>query len=375
MTGSRFALAIVIGTFGLCGAAFARTIVVDDDRAQCPEAEFNRIQPAVDAAAPRDRILVCAGTYREQVTVLAGKDFITLRSKVPWAAIIKAPEVMLEPGDIVHVSGAQGVVIDGFTITGPLPDALFCSLTSRTGVRIDGGGSAELLGNHVMEVRSASEALRGCQNGVAVLVGRTVEGQIGRASVVGNLLDSYQKAGVVVDNAGSSAFVADNRVRGIGPTPVIAQNGIQVSRGAHAFVLSNEVSDHTYSFPLAFSSTGVLLFQLAGGVTVSRNRSSRNDDNFAAFESSGLTLSRNRATDSTFYDGIFFDELTAGNRISRNVALGNKEHDCHDDSVGPGTAGTANTWRANRGQTENRPGLCGQQDDGDHGGGEDEDED
>ena len=63
------------------------------------------------------------------------------------------------------------------------------------------------------------------------------------------------------------------------------------------------------------------------------------------------------------------------NRISRNVALGNKEHDCHDDSVGPGTAGTANLWRANRGQTENRPGLCRQQDDGDHGGAEDEDED
>jgi hypothetical protein len=75
------------------------------------------------------------------VTVPAGKDFITLRSKVPWAAIIKAPEVMLEPGDIVRVSGAQGVVIGGFIITGPLPDALFCSLTSRTGVRIDGGGS------------------------------------------------------------------------------------------------------------------------------------------------------------------------------------------------------------------------------------------
>jgi len=34
--------------------------------------------------------------------------------------------------------------------------------------------------------------------------------------------------------------------------------------------------------------------------------------------------------------------------------------------VGPGTAGTANLWRANRGQTENRPGLChGKGDDGD----------
>ena len=34
------------------------------------------------------------------------------------------------------------------------------------------------------------------------------------------------------------------------------------------------------------------------------------------------------------------------------------EHDCHDDSTGRGTAGTANIWRDNRGETENRAGLC-----------------
>ena len=34
-----------------------------------------------------------------------------------------------------------------------------------------------------------------------------------------------------------------------------------------------------------------------------------------------------------------------------------REHDAHDDSLGTGTAGTANVWRRNRGRTENRPGL------------------
>src|SRR5438105_5169738 len=45
------------------------TWIVDDDRANCPEAEFTSIQAAVAAAAPGDKILVCAGTYHEQVTV------------------------------------------------------------------------------------------------------------------------------------------------------------------------------------------------------------------------------------------------------------------------------------------------------------------
>jgi hypothetical protein len=358
--------------FVLCGSAFARTIVVDDDRAQCFDAEFTRIQPAVDAAAPGDRIVVCPGTYREQVTVPAGKDSISLRSKERWAAIIRAPETMTEPGDIVRVSGAQGVVIADFTISGPLPDALFCSVTARTGVRVDGGGSAEILGNHITEVRSANPALRGCQNGIAVLVGRTAEAQTGRATVIGNLIELYQKGGVLVDNAGSSAFVGKNRVLGIGPTPDIAQNGIQVSRGAHAQVVANEIADHTYALAPASSSTGVLLFKLAGGVDVSHNRSTRNDDNFAAVTTTGISLSKNHATDSTFFDGIFFDTDTADNDIRRNKAFGNAEHDCHDDSVGPGTAGTANSWRGNRGQTENRPGLCRGKDKDEH---DDEDDD
>jgi hypothetical protein len=37
---------------------------------------------------------------------------------------------------------------------------------------------------------------------------------------------------------------------------------------------------------------------------------------------------------------------------------GSGEHDAHDDSVGPGIAGTANFWVDNICETGNRPGLC-----------------
>jgi hypothetical protein len=47
-----------------------------------------------------------------------------------------------------------------------------------------------------------------------------------------------------------------------------------------------------------------------------------------------------------------------GNTIERNVIRESGEHDAHDDSVGPGTAGTANFWLKNNCKTENRPGLC-----------------
>ncbi|MDQ8045919.1 MAG: hypothetical protein REI11_15035, partial [Patulibacter sp.] len=53
-------------------AAHAATWTVDDDGAQCPNASFSSIQAAVNAAAPHDTIVVCAGTYRESSTPTSG---------------------------------------------------------------------------------------------------------------------------------------------------------------------------------------------------------------------------------------------------------------------------------------------------------------
>ena len=124
-------------------------------------------------------------------------------------------------------------------------------------------------------------ALRGCQNGVAVLVGRQFEGQTGRADIGHNLIDLDQKGAVLVDNAGSYAHVHHNEIVGVRTQPTIAPNGVEVSRGAGADVDHNEITGNSFA-----------------------------------------------------------------------------EHDCHDDSVGLGTAGTANFWIKDHGLTENRPGLC-----------------
>ena len=70
------------------------------------------------------------------------------------------------------MNGARDVGIRHFTITGPLPDRLFCSVAIRSGVKVDAGGSAKVWGNHITQIRSTNPALRGCQNGIAVAVGR-----------------------------------------------------------------------------------------------------------------------------------------------------------------------------------------------------------
>jgi hypothetical protein len=63
------------------------TLVVDDNGADCRDADFTRIQDAVDAAAPGATILVCAGTYLEQVTI-ATNDLRLLATGKPGDVVL-----------------------------------------------------------------------------------------------------------------------------------------------------------------------------------------------------------------------------------------------------------------------------------------------
>jgi parallel beta-helix repeat protein len=97
------------------------------------------------------------------------------------------------------------------------------------------------------------------------------------------------------------------------------------------------------------------------------NKSQRNGrDGIRLRNNSNMNLVQDNLSRGNGRDGIRVDGLTSTppfaqsnmNTIERNTALGNFEHDCHDDTVGLGTAGTANTWIRNVAKTENKPGLC-----------------
>jgi Right handed beta helix region len=381
------ALAAVVCALASTTQAFAATHWVNDDAAtsappgtSCERPGYQDIQPAVAAAAAGDTINVCPGTYPEQVVVeSAAKSNLLIRSVVPLAARIQAPPVMeIVHGDIVRIdNGARNVTLRGFVISGPLPDTLFCALQLRSGVRVKGGASANITGNVVTEIRSASPALRGCQNGFAIAIGRRVEGQVGQATILANRIDRYQKGGIYVDNAGSRATIRGNLVQGDGPNNAIAQNGMQISRGAVALVRDNLIREHAY-FPPALpcvpgascvTATGILLFDVNGSVEVDRNELRRNQDGVGISMATGNQVSDNRIIGgiqpseipgSGAGNGIVAESDTAGNRIIGNLLRDNVEFDCRDDSVGPNNppALVANIWRDNDGRTENRPGLC-----------------
>ena len=369
------AVVVAIWALASSGQAFGATLIVDDDgRASPPTncgsnaAAPSSIEAAHEGSPGADTVNVCPGTYTEQVSFESDDTGTTIRSLVVWAASIRYPASgatnLADDKAIVHVNAATGIRILAFTITGPGP---FNCDSLRYGVWVENGGFATIQRNHITEIRdndpfSLDPPFSGCQNGVGIQVGRTLtDGPTsGRATITDNLIDRFQKNGMTIDNVGSSALVERNRVQGIGPTDVIAQNGIQVSRGAVATVTENRVQDHTYTLAPAFSSSGILLFEAGTGVRVSLNRVVRSDDNIVAFTTSGALIRRNTLLDSTFFDGIYMGSDTSNNRIEENFLRNNAEHDCHDDSVGPNNppALVANLWINNDGITENRPGLC-----------------
>jgi parallel beta helix pectate lyase-like protein len=332
-------------------------LIVDDDKMDCPNAKFTTIQSAVNAASAGARIRVCRGTYVEQVTIPSGRDGLLLFGSPDLAAVIKAPSVMLEPKAIVRVNGARNVTIRHFTITGP--GSAPCD-TIRYGVRIDGGGSALIESNRITQIQNI---LLGCGSevgfGVGVLVGREFEGEVGTAEISHNLIDRYEKGGVVIDNAGSYGNVHHNQITGPGIQSAVAPNGIQVSRGASGNVHHNVVTENSFSDFLFLTGTGILILDGApNAVTVGYNKVFLNDDGISLFTTDGALIEHNHSYDQRVFDGLYAFTDTRNNLFSHNHAEGNTEHDCHDDSLGAGTAGTANFWDKNLGQTENRPGLC-----------------
>jgi parallel beta-helix repeat protein len=160
----------------------------------------------------------------------------------------------------------------------------------------------------------------------------------------------------VVDNAGSYATIDHNSiVHGPPDVIVIGPNGIQVSRGAGAQADHNVVTENVGG---GFG-TGVLLYQAGTGlVSVDHNDVYKNDDGISLYTSSNETVAHNNSHEQLVYDGLYMAPDSTGNSIEENDAYLNFEHDCHDDSVGGGTAGTANYWLHDKGNTESRPGLC-----------------
>ncbi|HET6845286.1 MAG TPA: right-handed parallel beta-helix repeat-containing protein [Anaerolineales bacterium] len=252
-----------------------------------PEAYYNTIQEGVDNVNLGGTVHVLSNTgpyglgtpYAEQVTVthslqLYGEDMATTTIKAPGSL----PAASNPNSVILMIKGiGTDVEVTGFTIAGPGPSGCGSILA---GIFVRDGANANIHDNTISNIRDSS--FSGCQNGVGIFVGRMSLSTFGTATITNNMISGHQKGGIVVDNTGSNAVITGNTITGVGTTAVIAQNGIQISRGATATLSGNTVTGHSYHLdgnPSDWGSAG-LLFYNASGVTFSGpNSISGNDVN------------------------------------------------------------------------------------------------
>ena len=206
-----------------------------------------------------------------------------------WGGYQPAVQVTALP-----VCTATGLVRDGInltaaqiggTVTGSL-DATGCnigvyygpgSVGSVTGATIFGANYYGVVVNAAnVDVTNATihdigeSPLNGSQHGVGVLyttinqAGATT-GPSASGTLSGTTITKYQKNGVVISGTGAKVSLLNNTVVGEGPVTYIAQNGIQISFGASARLVGNDVSLNNYT-PSKVTACGLLIYK-AGGVS------------------------------------------------------------------------------------------------------------
>jgi hypothetical protein len=273
------------------------------------------IQPEVDHALSGDTVLVGPGTYPEQVTI---PTTITFVGSGPANTFIQAPATMpnaASHSSIVTIAGA-GVSVDmsEFTVTGPGPTG--CGSIAY-GIFVRDGAYANIHDNEVVDIRD--QGLSGCQNGNAIVVGRSSIPTDGTADITDNVIKTYQKTGIIISGAASSATISGNDVLGDGPIAYIAENGIQVSGGASAEINDNTISGHSYT-PATYASAGMLLYG-PGTTNTNGNTITENQVGVWIIDASGThednTVSATGVgTGSSFMYGFIVDDPPPGRNPS-----------------------------------------------------------
>lgn len=368
------------------------TLVVDDDGAQCSYAGFTSIQAAVNAAPPGATIRVCPGTYNEVVTVnKANLQLVGPRTPANCTQPA-APNPATEA--IIQANTAGGVVN---LLENNIGFLRFTVQNNTLGPGVF--TSASFSGHDVLQNVVQNNVLGVYFNANGTTVSTVVQNcirqnnQAGAASGNGIYSDQGLRNADITQNTffrnNSSAIVltgtAPGAVSGVdidantsrqdgsllaifnSTNTRVRSNIARNNTGSAIFVGNDNTALQVLSNSIAGSARGVRSSTAFGGGPTTNARISSNaianstvSDGISAGPNSltNSVISSNSAT-SNPRDGIRIEAGgNAGNRIISNTLRNNAEHDCHDDTVGAGTAGTANTWISNAGVTENRPGLC-----------------
>ncbi len=300
------------------------------------------ISYALTQAPSGATIKVAAGTYPEQLVISKNVSIIGVVNKtIIEPSILPAADTDTDTSQsqyaIVDATSGATVNLTNLTIDGQAAQNQFNSCVNDfVGVYYH-DASGTMTADTVTNIE-LPPADFGCQDGLGVYVASDA----GHNSSVGMNYDTvtnYDKNGITCDDAGTDCSVTGSAVTGIGPTGLIAQNGIQFYDADGGSIMGNTVSGDSYTGGL-YTAAGLLIIS-TGTLNVSGNTVSNSDVNiYLGTDGTGpapgvWSVTSNTVTGATdkvpggspgFGDGIQLDSTSNPVTIKSNTVTGGAEN-------------------------------------------------
>jgi hypothetical protein len=302
----------------------------------CSRSQKCTLTEALSIAPSGTTILLDPGAYNEQPTVSTsditvegpGTGSPAILKKTAAVANAATPSGHPETALVYVPAGGTGFTLQNATIDGSsanLPgSADFAAIYARdssatfknvttTSITPSGGITGVQIGDNVLALADPSDTTN--------------------VTLTSDTIGGYNKNGVTCDGVGVTCTVSKTTVTGAGPTPITAQNGVQISDGAGGSVVSSTVSGNAYTGGTP-QAAGILIYDAASGVSVSKSTMSGNDSQLYVINdgsepgatSDNVSVTGNTSTNSAAYDGMSFDSVShatiSSNKISNTGHLG-----------------------------------------------------
>jgi parallel beta-helix repeat protein len=357
-------------------------------------ASYPTISQAVSSVPAGSTIRICPNTYAEQVVIKKSLTLIGVSATGASGATASGANnpTIVSPVNGVQVNAAdlsqgnqptaaQIAVLGPPIATAPITVNISNLIVDGSNNQLSGCGT-DLVGiyyqnasgtiNHVVtRFQELDQSDFGCQDGLAIYAQAGYSDSVASTvTIENNSVHDYDKNGITVDGDQLTATVEANYVVGIGATPLIAQNGIQISDGAVGKVSTNTVTDDVYVNPSdcasnnsCYSASGILNYDSSGTssvqITISGNTVSNTQGGIVTYGDTNGTADYNTVTNNKIttspaagpylIDGI--DLCSNYNMASSNTVFNSSGSGVHIDSSctestgqsGNGTSAVTNT--------------------------------
>lgn len=329
------------------------TLIVDDDRRECPHAGFRSIQGAVDAAAPGDAINVCPGTYDEQVVIAKPLALTGISRRGGNAAILRPSHMTARATGLsenflgaaavpiaaaITVMDSTDVVIENLIVDGASNGVTTCEPDLLAGIYYR-NASGSIGASTVKNIRLGSNLGR-CPSGIGIYV-ESGGGASPQVTVRDSSVHDCQLNAMAAVAAGTDFRAWRNVVTGLGDQSGPGHPGIGMGWGARGWIEQNVVTNYVFESCTLTScpdlGTGILVF-FTDDVRIVRNVVGTSHAGIVLQGTTGVRVLDNTVFDSELFDGIavFGD----ANVIRENLVT-------NSDESGIFVSGAGNTIRGN----------------------------